>query len=519
MSKKKQILIAIVILLAVGAVSAVIIFSFNNKKKPETNNSKPDDKTQEVTDQKPEETPTEEPIEEDTIAVKEELELKLASKVPTIKDFIEDENLTGTIEITKEGKEITDTLKEVGDYQVKIVINEKEYTAVIHVSDTVKPVLKLKDLTINEGDKYELKQFVSSCTDNSGKDCALSYAKSEMGKYTKAGTYTIEITAKDESNNETSAKIKLTIKKKTTSSNSSQSSNQTTSNSNNNSSTNNTNNQTSSKPSTSSGTTNNTGTTSKPSSNTGSTSKPSANNSNSNTSSNNNNTPSSNNTTSNPSTNSGSSNNNSTTETKPVVTKVKTDSEKVLVSSTEKYGVKTNTYKTTTYDYYSDGSKKEKSSSTNTELDFSGYHATTAELLPEAKKLANDYSSQVKEMLKYVNEYRAEVGAEPLTLDSELTKAAMARALELAYANKFSHTRPNGTTCFTILSELSYSYRTVGENIAAGNSTSKATAVQWRNSPGHYANMINKDFTKLGVGLVKLPGSKYTYYWVQLFAA
>lgn len=120
-----------------------------------------------------------------------------------------------------------------------------------------------------------------------------------------------------------------------------------------------------------------------------------------------------------------------------------------------------------------------------------------------------------EEILVLVNQERAKVGVAPLTLDSSLNATAAVRAKEAS--DVFSHTRPNGKSCFTILSEHNLSYTTCGENLAAGNSTAKDTVTQWVNSPGHYANMINPDFTEMGVALYSDPSSDYGYYWVQIF--
>ena len=57
---------------------------------------------------------------------------------------------------------------------------------------------------------------------------------------------------------------------------------------------------------------------------------------------------------------------------------------------------------------------------------------------------------------------------------------------------------------------------TYGENIAAGNATAAATVEQWMNSPGHRANIMNPDFTHIGVGYIQTNGG-YRHYWVQMF--
>lgn len=121
----------------------------------------------------------------------------------------------------------------------------------------------------------------------------------------------------------------------------------------------------------------------------------------------------------------------------------------------------------------------------------------------------------VLEVLRLVNEERAKVGAAPLTLNETLVDAAMLRAEEIS--GYFSHTRPDGTDCFSVLEQYGLDYSYVGENIAAGSRKPSGTMEQWINSQGHYDNIINSRFTEIGIGYVYVPGSEYGYYWVQLF--
>ena len=124
-----------------------------------------------------------------------------------------------------------------------------------------------------------------------------------------------------------------------------------------------------------------------------------------------------------------------------------------------------------------------------------------------------DYATEV---LNLVNQIRAEAGVGPLSLDTSLCQAANARSVEISQENQFSHTRPNGTSCFTIFDEYGISYMSAGENIAAGYATPAEVVEGWKNSPGHYANMIDSSFSKLGVGYYN-SGSGYGTYWTQLF--
>ena len=53
------------------------------------------------------------------------------------------------------------------------------------------------------------------------------------------------------------------------------------------------------------------------------------------------------------------------------------------------------------------------------------------------------------------------------------------------------------------------------ENIAAGSNTAESVVNQWMNSEGHRNNIMNPDYTKLGVGMAK--GGSYGTYWTQCF--
>lgn len=124
---------------------------------------------------------------------------------------------------------------------------------------------------------------------------------------------------------------------------------------------------------------------------------------------------------------------------------------------------------------------------------------------------AEDY---INEVLRLVNAERANEGLSPLVLDSELSNAARVRAEE--QIELFGHTRPNGESCFSIFKEYGISYRTAGENAAAGYSTPEDVVKAWMSSDGHRANILKPCFEKLGVGFVYSEGS-YGAYWVQLF--
>ncbi len=118
------------------------------------------------------------------------------------------------------------------------------------------------------------------------------------------------------------------------------------------------------------------------------------------------------------------------------------------------------------------------------------------------------------EALTATNEVRKEVNSKPLTMDSNLQEAAMKRAAEIAV--HFDHTRPNGKLFYTAVSTPSAS----GENILYGYRTGNSGVMYgWKESPGHYKNMIKEDYKSVGIGAVAVEysGSK-TYFAVQMFS-
>ena len=137
------------------------------------------------------------------------------------------------------------------------------------------------------------------------------------------------------------------------------------------------------------------------------------------------------------------------------------------------------------------------------------------EIKAEAVASSSEYRDKIERIVELVNEERAKDGVAPVTLNETLTDAAMLRAEEIT--EQFSHTRPDNTSCFTVLKDYNIGYYACAENIAAGNSTADATMNQWVNSSGHYNNLMNATYTEIGIGVLYAPDSEYGYYWVQLF--
>lgn len=126
----------------------------------------------------------------------------------------------------------------------------------------------------------------------------------------------------------------------------------------------------------------------------------------------------------------------------------------------------------------------------------------------------NVYRTEEWDVLELVNEERAAVGADPLVMSADLQVMAEQRAAELiAY---WSHTRPNGTSCFSIFDEAGVTWWSVGENIASGQVDAESVMYSWMHSDGHRANILAERFTHIGIGCFMYGSTKY---WVQIFAS
>lgn len=119
------------------------------------------------------------------------------------------------------------------------------------------------------------------------------------------------------------------------------------------------------------------------------------------------------------------------------------------------------------------------------------------------------FAKEAVRVWEIVNEERAKEGLPALELDAKLTEAANIRAREIL--QKFSHTRPDGRGCFSVLQDMGIRYASSGENIALGQQTAEWVMDDWMHSEGHRANIMGLGYGKIGVGFCENG-------WVQLFA-
>lgn len=119
-----------------------------------------------------------------------------------------------------------------------------------------------------------------------------------------------------------------------------------------------------------------------------------------------------------------------------------------------------------------------------------------------------------RQMVNLVNQARRENGLPPLKVDLELTNVARIKSQDMIDNNYFSHNSPTYGSPFDMMKDFGIKYVHAGENIA-GNSTVDKAHDSLMKSPGHRANILNKDFTHIGIGIKD--GGPYGKMFTQMF--
>jgi len=131
-------------------------------------------------------------------------------------------------------------------------------------------------------------------------------------------------------------------------------------------------------------------------------------------------------------------------------------------------------------------------------------------------------------MLLLVNDARARgrqcggqyfPAARPVVWNEALARAARAHSEDMARNSYFSHTSRDGRSPSDRVESAGYNFRGTAENIAAGQMTPEAVMAGWISSPGHCANLMDADYTDMGVALASNRHSQMGAYWTQEFGS
>jgi hypothetical protein len=123
-------------------------------------------------------------------------------------------------------------------------------------------------------------------------------------------------------------------------------------------------------------------------------------------------------------------------------------------------------------------------------------------------------SQMEKEIIDATNQKRQEHGLEALGSDPTLMTAARQHAQNMARQKTLSH-ELDGKSMQDRVKELDYKYLAIAENVAFNQPDAKSVVEGWMNSPGHRANILNKNYTQIGVGAA--PDDEGQQYFTQVF--
>lgn len=107
-------------------------------------------------------------------------------------------------------------------------------------------------------------------------------------------------------------------------------------------------------------------------------------------------------------------------------------------------------------------------------------------------------------VIEWTNKERIKYGLVPLKESEKLNQSAQLKANDMFQFQYFSHDSPSGKTLNYWINNVSYQFIAIGENLALGNfKDDNALVLAWMESPGHRANILNKDYQEIGVAVLK----------------
>lgn len=123
-------------------------------------------------------------------------------------------------------------------------------------------------------------------------------------------------------------------------------------------------------------------------------------------------------------------------------------------------------------------------------------------------KSSEEINAAISEAIALINAQRTAAGLSALVRSQGLDEAAAVRAQEIT--TLFSHTRPDGTSWWTVNSTIQY-----GENLAKLYQSSTSVVDAWMNSPTHRANIMDGSFVTIGMAIYQTQNG--SWYWAQEF--
>lgn len=126
----------------------------------------------------------------------------------------------------------------------------------------------------------------------------------------------------------------------------------------------------------------------------------------------------------------------------------------------------------------------------------------------------DDLSTEERDTLDLINQYRNENGLQSLKPVVELQRVAKLKAEDIVNNDYFAHDSDTLGTPFEMLEANNVEYGVAGENLA-GNTTPKNAVQEWINSQDHRDNILDERFGYTGICVID--SEEYGKVFVQLF--
>lgn len=128
-------------------------------------------------------------------------------------------------------------------------------------------------------------------------------------------------------------------------------------------------------------------------------------------------------------------------------------------------------------------------------------------------------------ILQHVNAVRAKgyrcggqghAATRPVAWNGQLQAAAAGHSQDMAEQNYFAHQSLRGTQAAQRADAAGYKWRSVGENIAAGDTSVPSVVRGWLDSAEHCRNIMDPAYTEIAVACMARPGTTYGTYWTMV---
>ena len=119
------------------------------------------------------------------------------------------------------------------------------------------------------------------------------------------------------------------------------------------------------------------------------------------------------------------------------------------------------------------------------------------------------------EIVRLVNVQRVQNGLQQLTQNWQASRVARYKSQDMIDKNYFAHISPTYGSPFQMMESFGLRFSAAAENIAYGQRSAQEVMSSWMNSAGHRANILNRSFTQIGVGVAKKANG--TMYFTQMF--